>query len=489
MIKELFKDMGKYLPSCIVPAIVGFFSIPIITRLFPPEDFGNYALVYSTITILSTLVAWLVMGVIRFHPAYERDKKLDIFYSTVLKWFFISVFGVSIFFLIALLFGKDYISQGLYRLMLIGLIAFVSLSFFEVLLSFLQTKRLVKWYANFSVWKSVTAMGFGLILIIIFKFGIGGLFWGIFLSTILSIPWLWRKAIGKISLKRKTSTPLAIEMAKFSFPLVIGNLAYWILTLSDRYILEFFRTTWEVGIYSASYAIAEKSILLLVSIFALSSTPLAMNIWEKEGEKKSRLFNTKLTRYFLIICFPIAIGLSVLARPVLDILTGQEYSVGYRILPFVVLGIFMSGATIGFGHGLGYYKKTNFIMWSLIAGGLVNLGLNFIFVPKYGYMAAAITTLIGYMVITGLDIYFSRKFFTWNFPLKSLGKTGCASLIMGLLVYYLSNVLYVSSATNLVISVPVGMVIYMLMLFLFREFQTDEIKWARVLMLRIFKLG
>jgi len=66
-------------------------------------------------------------------------------------------------------------------------------------------------------------------------------------------------------------------MAKYSFPLVLGNLAAWVLSLSDRYILEFFRGSQEVGIYSASYAISEKSIFLLVSLFMLASGPISMN--------------------------------------------------------------------------------------------------------------------------------------------------------------------------------------------------------------------
>jgi len=489
MIKELFKDMTKYLPSNIVPAMVGLISIPIITRLFPPPDYGDYILVLSTIMVLCTLVSWVGMSIVRFYPAYERDKKLGIFYSTVIKWLLISVFGISVLFLVILLIGKSYISQNLYDLMLLSLGIFILSSFFGTLLSFLRVKRLVGWYTTFSVWKSITAIGFGLILVMIFKFGIEGLLWGIILAIVLVLPWLWRKVAGKTPLKGRTSRPLAIEMAKFSFPLMIGNLAYWILALSDRYVLGFFRGAREVGIYSASYGIGEKSILLLVSLFTLGCSPIAYNIWEKEGERKSRVFNTEVTRYFLMVSLPAVVGLSVLAKPILGILTGQEYFMGYRVLPFVALSIFLDGAVIGFGHGLGYRKKTKYIMMSLIIGGLVNLGFNFAFVPKYGYMAAATTTLIGFIVMDGLIIYFSKRLFTWKFPFKSLGKIGCASIMMGLLVYCLSNTLAFSNLINLAISIPVGIVIYVSMLFLLHELKTEEIKEVCALVSGIFKLG
>ena len=81
MIQEFIKDLGKYLPAQVVPAIVGFFSIPIITRLFLPADYGNYALALATVSILSAIAGWLSMSIIRFHPVYEREGELEEFYS------------------------------------------------------------------------------------------------------------------------------------------------------------------------------------------------------------------------------------------------------------------------------------------------------------------------------------------------------------------------------------------------------------------------
>jgi len=104
--------------------------------------------------------------------------------------------------------------------------------------------------------------------------------------------------------------------------------------------LEFYRGSHEVGIYSASYAVSEKSVMLLATLFLLASEPISINIWEKEGEKKSQAFVSKLTRYYLIVCFPAMIGLRVLARPVIEILTAQEYYEGYKIIPLVSLGAF-----------------------------------------------------------------------------------------------------------------------------------------------------
>jgi len=96
MIKNLFKDMAKYLPSKAIPAIIGIVALPIITRLFSPADYGNYVIVITTVSILSALAGWVSMSIVRFYPAYERDKKNAEFTILIIKLTFLSIFAISI---------------------------------------------------------------------------------------------------------------------------------------------------------------------------------------------------------------------------------------------------------------------------------------------------------------------------------------------------------------------------------------------------------
>ena len=477
MILELIEDMAKYLPSIIAPALVGFIAIPIITRLFSTGDYGIYVLVMATISILVTLNGWLSMSIIRFYPAYEKDGGLKEFDSTLLKLLVISIAALTSIFLGIFVLAKAHISSTLYNLMLIGVLVFILTTSFEVLQNFLRAKRQVNLYTGFSVWKSVTALAFGIALVVVFGYGVEGLLWGSILSVIIALPLLWKIAVEKSPLKSKgISIPLTSEMAKYGFPLVVGNLAAWILSLSDRYILELFRGSHEVGIYSASYGISQTSILLIVSLFLISGAPIAINVWEKQGERASQEFVSKLTRYYLIFCLPAIIGLSILAKPAISVLTAQEYWEGCRIIPFVALSVFFLGLTQWFGIGLVYYKKTHFAMFCTLASGLLNLGLNFLLIPKYGYIAAAGTTLISYAFFLLLQGVISRRFFVWEFPFKSLAKVSCASTIMAMVVYPVGNSLTSSTLINLIGGICVGAVVYFLMLFLLREFQKEEIQ-------------
>jgi len=477
MIRELFKDISSYLPAVIVPIIIGIIALPVITRLFHPSDYGNYIIVMATIAILCAIVGWLRTSIIRFYPSCERDGQLPKLYGTVINWLIISIVALDLIFLGILFAVKTYLSIQLYHFMLVGTLVFISSAGFEVLQSFLRAKRQVSLYVAFSIWKSVATLIIGIVLVISLNFGVEGLLWGSVLATAVAFPLLGKTSLKKVSSRAKGFSPeLTKEMAKYSFPLVVGNLAAWIMNLSDRYFLEFFRDANEVGIYSISYRISENSIMLFTSLFAFAFNPLCIIIWEKEGYKQSQEFLTKGTRYFLLLCIPSVVGISLLREPILRILSTPNYYEGAKIMPFIALGVFFLGLNQRFGAGLSFYKKTHFFMFSLIIASGINIGLNFLFIQKYGYMAAAVTTLVSYGVLLLLTIIFSRRFYTWQFPFKSLINSICASAIMGIGIYFIGGKLTSSNLINLTLSVCLGGFIYFTLLFLLQEIQPKEKK-------------
>lgn len=480
MIADLFKDMSKYLPSQIVPAIMRIITIPIITRLFAPGEYGIYTLVLATVSVLVIIVGWLPTSIIRFYPIYNRDSRLEEFNSTILILAVLSVGIVFLAFTGSILFAKALFSKDLYSLLRIGSLLFVVTAFFEILQYFLRVKRRVGWYSTFSVWKSVASVALGLALVLILRQGIEGLLWGALLSTAVILPVLWKVSVGKPLIKRSSiSIKLASQLARYGFPLVTANLAAWILNLSDRYVLEFFRGSHEVGVYSVSYNLSAQSIMFLASLFMLASGPIGMNIWENEGEKASQEFISKITKYYLIFSIAAVVGISALGKQIIRILTVQEYYDGYRTIPFVTLGAFFLGLQQRYHAGLLFYKKTHLIMFSILSAGLLNLGLNFLLVPKYGYMAAAVTTLISYAFLLMMLVIASQRFFVWKFPIKTLGRVMSASMVMWVVVYYVGNSLTSSALFNLIVGICVGVVLYFIMLFLLREPMTGEIQELR----------
>jgi len=172
MIKELFKDIVKYLPSYIVPAIVGIIAIPIVTRLFPPADYGNYVLVLATVSILSAIAtAWISASIIRFFPEYKQSSRLEELYSTTIRLTLLSVIIISLIFGCGLFIAQSHLPANLYSLVRIGILVFIITSSSQVMLNLLRAKRQVTWYSSFTIWHNVAGVGLGIALVVVFGYG------------------------------------------------------------------------------------------------------------------------------------------------------------------------------------------------------------------------------------------------------------------------------------------------------------------------------
>lgn len=477
--QELIKDIVKYLPTSIIPALIGLVTIPIITRLFLPADYGNYVLVTMTVSIMYTFsIGWLDSAIIRFFPFHDSDEITETFCRTVIISAAASILIMSTLFGCILFLLKSYIHPELYSLMRLGILVFIVTAFFTVFIDFFRARRQVNIYTFFSIWKSVMALVLGLIFIVGLNYGIDGLLWGTVIAIGACLPFLGKMAFGKIRLQmsKNLSLPLITAMAAYGFPLLTECLADWILALSDRYILGLFCGAREVGLYAASYDLSNKCIFLIISLLMMAAGPIVIQLWEKEGENAAKDFMKNFSRYYFMFCLPATVGLSVLAKYVIHILVGLDYQEAYKIVPFIAFAEFMFGFQWLLGYGLMLHKKTKIIAACAIAACLLNLCLNVLLIPFYGYLAAAINILISYIVLLILITITSRRVFAFCFPLQSFMKIAFSSTLMGIAVYFIGNSLAFSNPVNLILTICMGTLIYFLILVLIKELQIEEIQ-------------
>ena len=477
-VKKFGKDIVRYLPSKAVPPLIGLIAIPIITRLFEPGDYGNYILVLATVSVLSLIPGTLLgTATLRFFPEYERQSRLGAFRNTLIKATIACVIGIAIIFFGVLQIAEASISSNLYFLMSMGILLFVATSVFDILLHLLNIRQKATPYTCLTIWHAGAGLLFGLAIVLLIGRGVEGLLWGSIGALIIAIPFLYCIAFAGIPAgKGAFSKSIAIEMTKYSAPLIIANLAAWILSLSDRYIIGLYRGSYEVGLYSASYAFSQTPLTMLWTLFMLAGYPLIVNMWENQGREATQRFVGGLTRYYLLLALPSAVGLSVLSKPIIGVFTAPAYHEGYRIVPLVAFGAFLLALQWWPQVGLSLRKKTSISAYCVVGAGLLNIGLNFLLIPGYGYMAAAATTFISYAFLLVLMVLASRRLFTWKFPFKSLGKIALASAIMGVVVYPVGNSLTSSTAVNLIVGICLGLVVYGGMLLLLKEAHWSEMR-------------
>jgi O-antigen/teichoic acid export membrane protein len=478
--------MTKYLPAQVVPAVVGILSVPVITRLFSPGEYGVFSVAMATVVLATTLLGWVPAAIIRFHPAAEREGTLPGFLGTVQCVTGLSVLAGGALAAGVLLLLGPHLSPVLRQLLWIGVLAFGLDSLFYVYQHVLRARRSVGWYSVHATLKSAGSLGLGIAAVLLFGLGVEGLLWGTVATTALILPLAVRRALaGTPGVRWRIDARLTAAMARYGVPLVAGNIAAWVLSLSDRYILEFTRGAHEVGIYSVSYDIGSRSTMLIVTLFMLASGPLSMRIWERHGEERSRVFVADVTRYFLLLGIPAVAGLIALSGPLMRIMAGEEFFEGRRILGYVGGGVLLLGMQQGFQAGLLFHKRTAILTGSVVLSGLLNVVLNLLLVPRYGYMAAAVTTLVSYAALLLLVGTWSRRFFRWPFPFATLVRAAVAAAVMGAGIRGTEALVTVPPGVMLLLAVPLGASAYALVLLALGEVRPAE----RAVLRRLFGGG
>lgn len=241
-----------------------------------------------------------------------------------------------------------------------------------------------------------------------------------------------------------------------------------IYTMLDTTMLGFFSNDVQVGFYAASTKLGHMVLNMLTAITTVLLPRLSAYV--QRGDMASfKTLSQKSACILLLLAIPMMTGLFILAEPAVLLLSGQEYlpavPVMQLIIPIIV--IITLGSLTG-GQVLPSIGKEKISLYSYIAGSIVNLTLNLIFIPKIGALGAALGTVCAEFMVTIIQLLYVRKYILSKDFLLTFIESLFASLIMMVGIYFL-----LQKIENLIlqigISVVVGISIYALILFCCRN--------------------
>lgn len=200
---------------------------------------------------------------------------------------------------------------------------------------------------------------------------------------------------------------------KVSTPLIIHGIALNILSQADRTMITAFRDSSETGIYSLIYS---------YSMIATVVTTGLEGIWvpwftEKMNTKKYSDIDKSAGYYVNIMAIAI-IGILMVSPELIKFLSPSTYWVGFNIVPPLVMSNYIIFAYTMYVNVEYYYEKTGFITVNTVIAAITNIILNAVFIPKYGYVAAAYTTLTSYVLSFVLHMRYAKKINDSILPFK-----------------------------------------------------------------------
>lgn len=182
---------------------------------------------------------------------------------------------------------------------------------------------------------------------------------------------------------------------KFNLPLIPHYLSMYLLSSSDRIMISKIINTSATAIYNVSYTVASIMLIFWNSIEASYAPWIYQNL-EIKNYKSIRKRGSQILLLFAVLTM-----LSTLFAPeIIFVLAPKSYHEGIYIIPAVAAGVFFTALYSLFMRIELYLKKTKFTMYASIIAGVMNLILNFIFIPIYGMYAAGYTTLVCYIILS-----------------------------------------------------------------------------------------
>jgi O-antigen/teichoic acid export membrane protein len=399
-IKQLVTEFIIYGISGTVAKSIGFFLIPIYTRVFSPAEYGIIALI-TTLTGLLGMFAVLGLDNSSARWFYDTDELQDRKH-TISSWHWCQV-SVSCLIALSLILFSTNISDLLFRskeyaiLICLAAITIPFRTFSKVVGSWLRYQRRAWTTTVVSMASSLGTIGIIVLFVVVFRWGLLGIYSANLIAAILI-------AITAIIILRAWISPAYFswtrlkEMLGYGLPLIPAAIASWITISSDRFILQMFHDNSEVGLYSLAATLAS-GVALITGAFQMAWGPFAYSIYrEKESPD---VYSEVFSLYAIIGCF-LGTMVSLFAPILLRVLTTQEYFQSASCIPFLIFSYILIGSTYIVGIGSGIVKRSKPIAIGIFIGATINIILNFILIPTYGKVGAAIATLLSYL---GVLIY------------------------------------------------------------------------------------
>jgi O-antigen/teichoic acid export membrane protein len=467
------RHVGYIIIVNIAVLLLGLIQVPILTKGLGTTLYGTWSLIMVTISLIVPFAMLsFSMSVVRFLSA-EKDIRIvrEDFYSACTI-----VFTSGTIFSALLFFSSDYLAVSIFKdadvssyIRLASVLVLIN-SMHTVILAFFRMRRWIGLYSILNLLTAVFRVGLiaaaillghklnGVIIVVIIN---GALF------SLFPLLIIFRQAGFQPPRFSHMKSYL-----KWGIPLTPNSAMLWIMSVSDRYMVSYFLGVSSAGVYSAAYAIGNYASFALMSL-GIVLYPTISKAYDEGKRDETAKYLKYSVKYLMMIAIPSAFGLSILAKPLLQILTTSEFVPGYVIIPYVSSGAVLFCFYQTCVYIIHLVGKTHITVRLLGTAAALNIGLNLILIPRMGIVGAAIATLIAYGVLGILTLMVSRRYLKFDLSLFFILKSAIASAIMALCIYLFDP----SSGTEVIISIVGGILIYFGVLLIIKGLSKSEIRF------------
>ncbi len=451
-----------------------FLLIPLYTAVLSTSDFGILTFTKALQPVFRIVFSFgLELAAFRFYYVYTNPTERKEFYGSI--WLFI-IAVASILSIIVTLLGTHILNDVFKQIPFTPFITltvwntFFRVGFETIFLQYLRAKEDPKVYLILNILSFSLFIGFQVLFVVVLKDGVIGALWGQLLSTIIMAGIYASQMIKEYKISFKI--PYIKSALSYGLPLIPHQFSNWGLNLSDRVILDRFVNLAQIGIYSLADQFRQGNQLISNALENATRPFYGRAIIDKRQINELPKFIT----YFLSLMIIISMLIIVFAPEVLILIATPEYSYANRIIPWLILSVLFQGFYwVPMNILTQLLGITKNVAWFTFAAAVVNISSNLIFVPRYGILAAAINTSVGYLLLFLFMFIRANKEISIEFEYGRIGKILLIALLFigASLLFPIGNQLIQFIAKMILIAFfPLG-------LFLSGFMNKEEKQWVR----------
>ena len=420
-LKLLANDTAIYGLGSVLKKIIGFALLPFYTRALSPAEYGILNTL-GTFTFLLTVILGLGMtgAVGRYFFIAENDtEKGKVLFTSIIIMTISTVLPIII-----MLFFADEISILLFKSDKYAWVVILSLILIPVKSISQMQEVLFRYYRKpwkyllVSSLRAIVNPTFGILLVVTLGWGV----FGAQLASLLSAGFILIFAFIYYTRKKYVTnfSPFwAKKMLRFGYPLIFTGILMWVNSMSDRFFLLHYSNLDEIGFYSIGSTFSQPIMLVNMAI-AMSSSVLLMSMYSDEKDEnkpKTKTFFKNIFDIYISIAIIIAVSISVFSYELVYYITTPEYINSILAIPFLLFGLVLDQSFQITSSGMTLKEKSQPYIWIALIASSINVLLNFYFIPKFGFVGAAITTVISNIVFLIVGLTWSKRYFNVNWKI------------------------------------------------------------------------
>ena len=371
--------------------IIIFFLVPLYTNVLTTEEYGTADLVFTFSQLLMPIISLAIYNSIIRFGLQNKDNPEDTLYCGMVVWFIGCLFSIT---LIPILNYYEPITQWKGYLIL-HVNASVVLVIFQ---NYLKVKDENLKYSIISIIQTLILAVLNIIFLLVLKFGVRGYLLSNVFSCIVAI--IISVVLGKIIddfRKGHLRKILLLEMIKYSLPLILNNIAWWIIQSTDKVMIELYVGISALGLYSVATRIPS-FVNVFVSIFQQAWG--ISSILEMDPSNDNNFYKNVFEIYIVIVFFA-CILINSFIKPFMHIYVSSEFFIAWTMTPILVVSAAAFSSVAAFyGSIYGALKKSTNNMITTIIGAIVNVLMNYLLINKFGVMGAVVGTMISYFILS-----------------------------------------------------------------------------------------